>query len=70
MDQGRILAEMTLRLQHRHGDRFVDLERVPSHDAASTDPERDWGKGQIYRCPACAEEIRVVHPEPGAPEIP
>ena len=43
MDYGR-LAELTLRVQHRHSDgTWGALEPVPSHhDPADHDPERDW----------------------------
>jgi len=48
-----------LRLEHRHGDRWVRLEPSPAHDAAESDPERAWEFGRIFRCPECSEEIRI-----------
>jgi hypothetical protein len=57
---GRI-AEMTMRLEHRHGDgSWNKFERVP-HDAAEYDPERDWAKGEtLYLCTRCDEIVRVT----------
>jgi hypothetical protein len=60
---GRI-AEMTLRLEHRHNDgSWGTFERV-AHDVAEHDPERSWAKGQaIYECTTCDEQIRVTTDE-------
>jgi hypothetical protein len=60
MDFGRI-AELTLRLQHRHDDGSVGIfEPAPSHhDPAAHDQERDWGTGTLYRCTTCDEEVLV-----------
>jgi hypothetical protein len=68
MDLLRV-AEASLRLQHRHGDgSWGTFEPAPSHHSPSEhDPERDWGKGTIYRCTSCDEEVVVSKPEdPGA----
>jgi hypothetical protein len=54
------LLGLDLRVMHRHGDEWVRLERSPGHDPAESDPERGWGKGTIFRCPSCAEEVLVV----------
>jgi hypothetical protein len=64
MDLNR-LGELTLSFQHRHGDGSLGrFERVASdHDVADHDPERDWGKGTLYRCTTCDEEIVVAHEE-------
>jgi hypothetical protein len=51
--------ELLLRMEHRHGDRWVRLEPSPEHDAAESDPERAWVSGRIYRCPECSEVVRV-----------
>jgi hypothetical protein len=69
MDYGR-LAQLTLRVQHRHSDgSWSQLEPVPSHhDPAAHDPERDWGNGAIYRCMSCEEEVSVeTIDDPGDP---
>jgi hypothetical protein len=57
-------AEFLLRLEHRHSDgSWSPLEPQQSHhDPAELDPERAWANGRIYRCPSCAEEVRVVDP--------
>ena len=49
----------SLRVEHRHGDRWVRLEPSPAHDPAESDPERGWELGRIYRCTECEEQIRV-----------
>lgn len=61
MDRMR-LAEIELRMQHRHADgSWGDLERRPAHHSPSDhDPEREWGNGVIYRCTTCDEEVRVA----------
>lgn len=59
MDQFRIVSQ-AMRIEHRHGDQWVQLEAAPAHDVAQHDPEVAWEHGRIYRCPSCAEEIRVV----------
>jgi len=58
MDIGRSSLPL-VRLEHRHGDRWIALEPSPVHDVAESDPERAWASGRIYRCPECTEEIRV-----------
>jgi hypothetical protein len=57
--------EAEYRLQHRHADgSWVELEPKPdNHDSATTDPERQWPNGQVFRCPACSEQITVVRSE-------
>jgi hypothetical protein len=59
MDQVRIVQE-AMRIEHRHGDEWVRLEPSPEHTSAEGDPERRWALGRIFRCPSCAEEVRVV----------
>ena len=56
------LAELDLRMQHRHNDgTWSTLERRPDHhDAADHDPERDWARGQVYVCTTCDEEVRIA----------
>jgi hypothetical protein len=69
MDFGRI-AELTLRVQHRHEDgSWGSLEpEPPHHDPASHDQEREWGKGTLYRCKSCGEEVLVSQvDDPGTP---
>lgn len=60
---GRI-AELSLRLEHRHSDgSWGTFERVP-HDAAEHDPERDWVKGHVlFSCTTCDELVRVATDE-------
>ena len=48
-----------LRVEHRHGDRWVRLEPSPEHDPAENDPERGWATGRIYLCPECEEYVRI-----------
>ena len=59
MVDARRVNELLLRMEHRHGDRWVRLEPTPEHDAAESDPERAWVSGRIYRCPECSEVVRV-----------
>ena len=61
MDRLR-LAELDLRMQHRHGDgTWGTLEQRPSHhDAADHDPERDWAQGNVFVCTTCDEEVRLA----------
>ena len=56
------LAGRGIALEHRHSDgSWSPFEEVRTHhDAADHDPERGWEFGQIFRCAACEEEIRVV----------
>jgi hypothetical protein len=51
--------ELLLRVQHRHGDRWVRLEPSPEHDAAEGDPERGWQFGRLFSCPECDEHVKV-----------
>lgn len=53
------------RVQHSHGDdSWHDMAEVsPRADSAENDTERDWSRGRIFRCTACADEIRIVTPE-------
>ncbi len=54
------------RLEHHHGDNdWHEMQEVtPAHDAAESDPERQWGTGRIFRCTTCEDEIRVLAPDP------
>jgi hypothetical protein len=53
-------STLNVHLEHHHGDRWVQLEPTPQHDAAESDPERAWASGgRIYRCPECDEVVRV-----------
>jgi hypothetical protein len=48
-------------VQHRHGDEWVQMEdRTPAHNP--TDQERGCGRGRIFYCAQCEEEIRVEPP--------
>jgi hypothetical protein len=60
MDFGRI-AELRLRIQHRHSDgTWGSLEPTSEHhDPAAHDPEREWAEGTIYVCKACGDEVLV-----------
>jgi hypothetical protein len=62
MDRVRI-AELELRMQHRHGDgSWGEFAPRPSHHSPSEhDPERDWAAGVIYECTSCDERFRVSH---------
>jgi hypothetical protein len=60
VEQLRLATLGGLRVEHRHGDRWVRLEPSPPHDSAESDPERSWGSGgRLYRCSECDEQIRV-----------
>jgi hypothetical protein len=52
------LAE--LEIQHRHNDGMWSPLQPAHHDPAAHDPERDWGKGAVYVCASCGEEVRVM----------
>jgi hypothetical protein len=59
---GRI-AGLSLRLEHRHDDgSWAALERAP-HDPADHDPERSWGRGQVFACTTCDEQVRIGLPD-------
>ncbi len=60
IDPTRILSEGFV-IEHQHGDgSWSRFERQPAHpDAAEHDPERDWERGEVFRCPTCDEQIRV-----------
>jgi len=60
MDLLRV-AEVSLRLQHRHDDgSWGSFEPAPPHHSPTDhDPERDWASGTIYRCTTCDEEVLV-----------
>jgi len=51
------------RIQHGHGnDEWHDMVEVET-DHPENDPERDWGRGRIFRCTTCEDEIRVISPD-------
>lgn len=64
------MLEHELRLMHRHTDgSWADLDAESAHnDPAHHDPERDWGRAQIFRCRTCAEVLTVVRGEIDAPD--
>jgi hypothetical protein len=69
---GRI-TELSLRMEHQHDDgSWGTFERAP-HDVADHDPEREWVKGQFFKCTACDELIRISSPDeapaPGAEDV-
>jgi hypothetical protein len=54
----------TLKLLHRHGTDWVELEPHQPHDPASVDIERTWGRGaRIFKCTKCDEEVAVLPPD-------
>ena len=55
------LAGRGLALEHRHSDgTWSPLEPVPQHhDPSQHDPERGWEYGQVFKCAACEEEVRI-----------
>lgn len=54
------------RLQHSHGNHeWHDMEQVAEAESSGQDPERGWLRGRIFRCTACADEIRVQLPDEG-----
>ncbi len=54
----------TLKLMHRHGTDWVELEPHDPHDPASLDIERTYARGaRIFKCTKCDEEVAVVPPE-------
>jgi hypothetical protein len=59
------LAELSLRLEHRHSDGSWGELKRSHHDPADHDPERDWAKGAIYSCTTCDEQVRVSAPDRG-----
>jgi hypothetical protein len=67
MDPRTIL--MTFRVEHSHRDgSWGEMVESHVHDAAETDPERDWGRRRIFRCTTCDESVSVRAGEP--PESP
>jgi hypothetical protein len=56
------------RVQHSHGnDEWHEMVEVTPHtDSAENDTERDWGRGRIFQCTTCEDEIRIVVPTDGA----
>lgn len=59
---GSSAFEHSRRAQHWHGgdDWGEMVEVTPSHDAAESDPERNWKGGRIFRCSSCDEQFRVT----------
>ncbi len=56
-----------MKLMHRHGSEWVELERAPHHDPAEHDPERLWGRGvRLFRCKSCEEEVAVMEKDEAA----
>ena len=55
----QVRASELLLVEHRHGDQWVRLQPSSQHDSAESDPERAWGRGRIYSCPECDEQVRV-----------
>jgi hypothetical protein len=63
VDQSR-MAELMVRLEHRHSDgTWETLEPRAHHDPADHDPEKGWGDGEVYVCPSCDEQVRVRRPD-------
>lgn len=58
-------VEFDLQLRHRHSDgSWAELEAVPSHhDPAQHDPERDWGRAQLFKCQTCDELLTISRGE-------
>ncbi|HKG58084.1 MAG TPA: hypothetical protein VKA85_12625 [Candidatus Limnocylindrales bacterium] len=70
MDQSRFI-EMQYRIEHRHNDgSWSPMEQVQHHDSASHDPERSWGRRQIFRCKRCDETVIVMPGDEGGPPEP
>ena len=68
MDQLRFV-ETQYRLEHRHNDgSYAPMQEQPlHHGAAEHDPERQWGRGRIFRCTTCDEAVTLLPAdEPGA----
>jgi hypothetical protein len=60
-------AELQLQLEHRHNDgSWGRLKR--HHTSVEHDPERDWGRGQIYQCTSCDELVRVTPGQEADPD--
>jgi hypothetical protein len=68
MDQAR-LAEIALRIEHRHDDgTWGEMREHRGHHAPSDhDPERGWNLRRIFRCTSCSESLTVVPGEEGGP---
>jgi hypothetical protein len=62
------LAELDLRLEHRHSDGTWSALKRSHHDPADHDPERDWLKGDVWTCTTCDEQVRVRNPAAAEPE--
>jgi hypothetical protein len=53
-------SNIQLLVEHRHNDgSWGRLQRESHHTSVDHDPERDWAKGEIYRCTSCDELVRV-----------
>ncbi len=52
-------TDLSIRLEHRHGDGSWGTFERAHHDPAEHDPERDWAKGQLYACTSCPELVRI-----------
>ena len=51
----------TLKLMHRHGTDWVDLEPHDPHDPASLDIERTYARGaRIFKCTKCDDAGSVT----------
>lgn len=57
-------------IQHGHGGgEWHDMVEVADASNATQDPERGWLRGRIFRCTACADEIRIQQPDQAADAI-
>jgi len=64
-------AAALFQIEHQHSDGTWST-LVPAgtdaHDAAGSDPEREWDRGHVYICTTCEERVRVIGPAPDVAE--
>ena len=57
------------RVEHQHSDGTWSTLRPDAgdgHDAAGSDPEREWDRGHVFVCTSCQERVRVIGARPDA----
>jgi hypothetical protein len=58
-------AAALFQVEHQHSDGTWSTLRPEStdpHDAAGSDPEREWDRGHVFVCTSCQERVRVIGP--------
>jgi hypothetical protein len=58
-------AAALFQVEHQHRDgtwSTLQPATTDAHDAAGSDPEREWDRGHVFKCTSCEETVRVTMP--------